>query len=246
MDGTLRQFEKFSRINKIEIIVFLCLGTIISQINRIFFLQSDFFEDFINPHKLDFNIVYLFSYSFSIFLAMIIVLLYIKKTKAIKLRELGFKKTDNILKMLIYSIMAVAIAIILYEVIDVIVKHMPFNMYWGDSNKNYSVVPKNIKEVYLTSIAVLFLVPIAEDIIYRGILVNYLRTKMSIRNTILVAAVFFSIFHLPFYGIGLSIYMFFWTIISCYLYVKLDNIYSCLIFHIINNLMSYIIFPMVA
>lgn len=238
--------KKFSRIKIIEIIVFLCLGTTISQINRIFILNSDFVKDFINIYKLDFSIVYLFSYSFSIFLATIIVLLYIKKTKAITLRELGFKKTDNILKMVIYSITAVFIAMILYEVIDDVVKHMPFNMYWGDSNKNYSVIPKNTKEVCLISISVLFLVPIAEDIIYRGILVNYLKTKMNIKNTIITAAVVFSIFHIPFYGIGLSIYMFFWTIISCYLYVKFDNIYPCLIFHAINNLMAYIIFPMVA
>ncbi|HFL8274262.1 TPA: lysostaphin resistance A-like protein, partial [Enterococcus faecium] len=146
----------------------------------------------------------------------------------------------------IYSIIAVLIAMILYEVIDDVVKHMPFNMYWGDSNKNYSVIPKNTKDVCLVSISVLCLVPIAEDIIYRSILVNYLKTKMNIKTTIIMAAVVFSIFHIPFYGIGLSIYMFFWTIISCYLYVKFDNIYPCLIFHEINNLMAYIIFPMVA
>ncbi|HFL8272609.1 TPA: hypothetical protein ACGVEY_000768, partial [Enterococcus faecium] len=91
--------KKFSQIKIIEILVFLCLGTILSQINRIFILKSDYVKDFINIYKFDFSIVYLFTYSFSIFLAMIIVLLYIKKTKAIILRELGFKKIDNILKM---------------------------------------------------------------------------------------------------------------------------------------------------
>ena len=74
---------------------------------------------------------------------------------------------------------------ILYELVDIAVRYMPFNMYWSDSNQDYSVMPQNAKEVYMISIGVLFLVPFAEDLIYRGVLINYLKTKMSVQSTVI-------------------------------------------------------------
>ena len=237
--------EKIQKIKIIELAIFLCLGTVLSQISKVVILNMSFIKAFLRVHEIDFGIAYLFSYSVSIFIASIIILLYLKKYKSIKLKDLGFERMNNIPKVLLYSIMAVVVAVFLYELVDIVVRYMPFNMYWGDSKQDYSVMPQNVKEVYLISIGVLFLVPFAEDLIYRGILINYLKARMSAQSTVITASVIFSIFHLPFYGVGLSIYMFLWTIISCLLFVKFNNIYPCIIYHVINNLFAYIIFPMI-
>lgn len=237
--------EKFTKIKIIELVIFLCLGTILSQISRTVILNMNFIKNLLCEHEINFGIMYLFSYSVSIFLASIIILIYVKKYKSIELKDLGFKRMNNIPKMLLYSVLAVVVAMILYELVDIAVRYMPFNMYWSDSNQDYSVMPQNTKEVYMISIGVLFLVPFAEDLIYRGVLINYLKTKMSVQSTVIMASIIFSAFHLPFYGIGLSIYMFFWTIISCLLYIKFNSIYPCIIYHTINNLLAYIVFPMV-
>jgi|GEM_PF-4147103 len=95
-----------------------------------------------------------------------------------------------------------------------------------------SIVGKNV----LIEVVVLgILMPIVEELIFRGIVFNNLRKYTSIIWASLLQALIFSIYHMnPLQ----SIYVFFFAILLSYSYIKLKTLWAPIIIHIAYNMTS--------
>jgi uncharacterized protein len=99
--------------------------------------------------------------------------------------------------------------------------------------------------------AILFpalLVPFAEEIIFRGFLLNLLRVKIGNLWAVgLIGIIAFTVIHIAFFGwSGMLLYIVLWTPLPVGLYLWRDSIYPTLSMHALNNLFAYVVFPMLS
>lgn len=90
----------------------------------------------------------------------------------------------------------------------------------------------------LQLVIVIFLSPIFEEILYRGIIFRYLKKNYNIIISIVLQALIFGIIHL---NIIQSIYTFFLGIALALTYLYRESIIECIIFHIIYNLFGVLV-----
>jgi len=236
--------EKFLVIKWKELLFYLLLGTFLSQIIRFLLLEmNSFMPNIITEFRIGKTNFSLTIYCVSASLATMFILFLLKR-KGISIKDVGYQGKITI-EMIAHSIFGVIVGVFLYSIIDLLSKSLGFGMYWGDISKSYSVIPGSIIDIVLLVLSTVVLAPLAEDTVFRGVLLNFLNNRFTKIKSVVIAAILFAVIHIPFYGPGLTIYMFFWTLISCMLFQKYQSIYPCFIFHSINNLLAYIIFPSV-
>jgi membrane protease YdiL (CAAX protease family) len=87
--------------------------------------------------------------------------------------------------------------------------------------------------------------PIAEEVIFRGYLVTLLKKRL--RNTgiaVAIAALIFTSIHI-FYGPGALLFIFLWSFLPSYLFLKYKCLYPAVLLHILNNLLAFVVYPLV-
>jgi len=78
--------------------------------------------------------------------------------------------------------------------------------------------------------------PIHEELLYRGVIQRYLRTKYSIRTSIIVSSIIFGLAHIhP----GLILSSFVLGLFLGYIYHKWDNLWYAVILHMLINLQPF-------
>ncbi|QLB53030.1 CPBP family intramembrane metalloprotease [Streptococcus sanguinis] len=221
------------------VILFVLLGTILSQFLSFIAIKSGIlFTSFLETYHIDQVNAFLSIYCISSFLSGILVLLYCR-SKKISLKEIGLQGKITF-QMCLSSLFFVVVGVLLYSFFEDVL-HM--QMYWS-ANQSYSVIPSSVTDIILLVFCTGILVPIGEDIVFRGLLLSKLNSRYSEISSLFIASFIFAIVHLPFYGPGLTLYMFFWTCISCTLFFKYQSLYPCMLFHILNNILAYIILPL--
>ena len=86
--------------------------------------------------------------------------------------------------------------------------------------------------------------PLAEDIIFRGFLLSFLREKY--RRTWLTAAggvLIFTSVHVFYFGWSGVLFILLWTPLSVGLFIWRKSIYPCLVLHMLNNITAYVLVP---
>lgn len=206
---------------------------------------------FIRPEILDFRawlgisqgrIFSLLFYTFSTAIAVVVYFLLLKY-KGLSLSKAGYRDSLS-RKGLIYSLICVSIAIFAYPVIESLLKLLHIPMYWGD-RISFPIQQKETQDIYWGVLSAVILAPLTEDTIFRGYVVEMLKERMNQWVAIIIGSLIFALIHLQYFGPGLTVYMFVWSILTCFLYVKFDNIYPSLIFHALNNIWAYIFVPMI-
>lgn len=91
---------------------------------------------------------------------------------------------------------------------------------------------------YLTFICAGIFIPIGEEILYRGIVLNKLRNGFSIFTAIIIQAILFGISHM---NVVQGVYAFVLGIVFGYVVIWTGSLYSSIILHIIINSLSVII-----
>ncbi len=97
------------------------------------------------------------------------------------------------------------------------------------------------EDAIIVFIAVVIAAPIIEEIIFRCIIFTELTKVTTVRNTIIIQAVLFGIFHANIYQF---IYAFFIGILLGYIYAKTNNILITIIAHMVNNALSLSMDPL--
>ncbi|QXM05138.1 CPBP family intramembrane glutamic endopeptidase [Crassaminicella indica] len=109
--------------------------------------------------------------------------------------------------------------------------------------KSYEQVSKSIaagSASFLGAICVLILLPIFEEVLFRGLIFNELRKHINIIISVALQALIFGLFH----GNMLQgIYTFFLGIILAIIYVWSKSIWAPIVGHIVYNIMGIIVFP---
>jgi membrane protease YdiL (CAAX protease family) len=107
--------------------------------------------------------------------------------------------------------------------------------------ENRDVGHESIVPLYLVN--AIIIVPIYEELFYRGIGVGLL-TKSGVNNftSVFITSIFFSIVHLP--VISQSISAFFLGLLCSYVYLKEKNILYPILIHIVYNLFETIVYSL--
>jgi len=99
-------------------------------------------------------------------------------------------------------------------------------------------------DIVTAFIAAVLISPVAEEIMFRGYLLNALLGKGFNRFTAaLLAAIIFASVHV-FFGPGFIFYIILWAMIPTYLYLKFKSLYPAILFHLLNNLLAYMVIPL--
>lgn len=110
--------------------------------------------------------------------------------------------------------------------------------YFIPSYQEVSEQLASSKNYLFDLIIVIVLIPICEEILYRGIIFGYLRKNFDITIAILVQDLIFAIMHL---NLVQSIYTFILGIVLALVYTDSDSILGNIIVHILFNLLGILI-----
>lgn len=110
--------------------------------------------------------------------------------------------------------------------------HLP--LYWNPAQQGF-VEPRTAPEFVWLALAGLVLVPLAEETMFRGVVLPTLEARTGRVLGLLLHNVLFALYHLG-VGPGLVVYMFFWSFFPGLLYLRYRSLYPCLVMHVTNNL----------
>jgi len=189
----------------------------------------------------DFSIFALTLYCLGTLLAVFILYLLLKE-KGLNFDSVGIKGKLSF-RASGFAIIGLAVAFTLYPAVETLLKPFGVSMFW----KPDQVVPLNLTsapDVVLTFLFAVILGPIVEEIIFRGyVLTAILQKKERKLMAIVLSALVFTSVH-AYLGPGVMVFIFFWTFIPAFLYLKFDSLYPAILFHVLNNFVTYIIFPL--
>jgi len=129
----------------------------------------------------------------------------------------------------------------LYTIIPIIIGTMMINIFITNLNLNPSdtsytdfikKLASNKLYVSLFIIPIVFIAPVTEELIYRGIILRGLSSHYSAKVAILVSSILFSLAHLNFAQIPNAFIL---GLVFSILMIHLGNILYVIIYHIINN-----------
>ncbi len=162
------------------------------------------------------------------------------------LRKKGFKWADVGLKgkltfkSALFALLGWIISFFLFYIIQVITEKLGISMFWKE-NPDF-IKTDSVINIILILIGPVLIASIAEEIIFRGYLLNALLSKFKLQTAVILAAMVFASIHL-FLGPGFLIYIFLGAFIPIYLYLKFESLYPAMLMHFFNNLVSYIVIP---
>jgi membrane protease YdiL (CAAX protease family) len=181
----------------------------------------------------------LYSLGSAISVALLYVLL---RRRGLNLTRIGLvgKFTP---KAAAFSIAGLVVAFALYPVIESILEPFGIPMFWR-SGATSALRLSTTLDLLLTLGFAVFVGPVAEEIVFRGYVLTALRERMTRPSSAYMwSAVVFASAHI-FVGPGTILFIFFWSFIPAYLFLKCGNLYPAFCFHILNNFVTYVVFPL--
>ena len=92
-------------------------------------------------------------------------------------------------------------------------------------------------------IATILMAPVIEEPFFRGYLLTALLKKMgSAPMAVCLASLIFMSVHVLM-GPGILIYVFLWSLIPSYLYLRTGSLYPAMLMHALNNIFAYVVLP---
>lgn len=156
------------------------------------------------------------------------IVLKIRKRNIIKIcnfKKIGIK--DGIYTMLI----SLGIAILSCSLVTILQDKFEYNVGENLSNAN---------NIVLTLFIAIILIPIFEEILFRGLIFNDLRSKYNIVVAVLIQGLIFGVMH---GNIIQGIYTVILGVILSMIYIWTDSIYVCIIGHTTYNLLGTLVVP---
>ena len=111
-------------------------------------------------------------------------------------------------------------------------------LYLSDLVLNVVPTENLFNSILSTSlIASIFISPISEELIFRGVFLNRLKLAVPPLFAVLISSLLFASLH----GFGTIFSAFIFGICASILYLKTENIFAAMLFHFLNNLFAEII-----
>jgi len=162
------------------------------------------------------------------------------KSKGLGLFDLGFR--DRLTKQgVLYAAGGWFVAFLLYCVVERLLGLAGIEMCWNESE---FLALDSPSQVFIVVIATLVVAPVAEELIYRGYVLQAMLVRMRVPVAAVLSALVFSSIHIGI-GLGLAVYIFLGGLILAYIYLRFRNVYACVLMHLINNIVAYIVIPLV-
>jgi len=168
------------------------------------------------------------------------VLILLVKRRGLGLRDLGFRGRLTTQGAL-YAAGGWFVAFWLYYGVEKLLGLAGIEMFWNERDFLALDSPSRIAIVV---VATLVVAPLAEELIYRGYVLQALLERMRAPIAVVLAALVFSSIHIGI-GLGLAVYIFLGALILSLLYLKFKNIHACVLMHLLNNIVAYIVIPFV-
>tara|TARA_B100000401_G_C52805958_1_gene721136 strand:+ start:1071 stop:1934 length:864 start_codon:yes stop_codon:yes gene_type:complete len=197
---------------------------------------------FINLSEKNNNNIYFYNFSLEIICSSLLTILFLLPAinlSIIKYKNnfysLGFQKTKiKYFSMGIYYWIACLIIVGLWGWMLEILK-LDFLL---PPNTAKEVLNLAFENIFITIILVSMIVPICEEVFFRGFLINGLERKFNLKISLLISSGIFSIFHIH---IGSLFPTFILGICLGLLYIKSKSIYPSIFIHSIHNFLAVII-----
>ena len=146
-------------------------------------------------------------------------------------------------KGIVFALASLLVAFTLYPVIESILKPIGIPMFWR-GNASSALRVGTTTDLALILVFAVLVGPVAEEIIFRGYLVTAFRERMTnLLSVYVLSGLVFASAHV-FVGPGTIIFIFFWSFIPAFLFLKFGNLYWPFCFHILNNFVTYVVFPL--
>lgn len=156
------------------------------------------------------------------------IVLKIRKRNIIKVCK--FNKLG--IKDVIYTILiSLGISILSCSLVTILQDKFEYNVGENLSNAN---------NIVLTLFIAIVLIPIFEEILFRGLIFNDLRSKYNIVVAVVIQGLIFGIMH---GNIIQGTYTVILGVILSMIYIWTDSIYACIIGHITYNLLGSLVVP---
>ncbi|MFI5221247.1 MAG: CPBP family intramembrane glutamic endopeptidase, partial [Bacteroidia bacterium] len=147
---------------------------------------------------------------------------FLLRSKNLTLNKAGYR--GQFTKSGIYSALTCfLIAVFIYPLIQTIVGKFNLPMMWEKIGST-PVQQNQTQDIFLALLTAVILAPLTEDTIFRGYVLEMLNERFGKWTGIFVSSIIFAGLHYGFFGPGMTIYMFFWAILTGYLYVRFKNI----------------------
>lgn len=169
-----------------------------------------------------------------------IALTALAKSRGVGVRDLGFRRGLT-KKGALFAVGGWFTAFWLYYLIEKLAGLVGIDMFWNESN---FLALDSPWKVAIVIVATLIVAPLAEEMVYRGYVLQALLERVRAPSAAVLSALVFSSIHIGI-GIGLAVYTFFGALLLAYLYVKFKSVYPCVLMHLMNNIVAYIVIPLV-
>lgn len=163
-----------------------------------------------------------------------LILIYKIKKRDYKI-ELKFVKTNNI-NILLAIILGVSCWLFNSGVLSLVEEAGIFSSQFEYMSE--ILTPLSQGSLIVSIITVGIVAPIAEEILFRGVIYNTLNRKISVKWTIIIQAIFFGIFH---GNLIQGLYATLLGLIFGYVTYKTKSLWPAITMHIVNNLVATII-----
>jgi membrane protease YdiL (CAAX protease family) len=142
----------------------------------------------------------------------------------------------------IYAGVAVLLAFVLYPLVEALMDLVRVPMHWGGSIESHFTLVSPL-DIICAVLGAVIIVPVLEEVIFRGYFLTSFVKNNTVPKAMLFSVLLFTSIHLPF-GPGMMVYIFIWSWIPAYLYIKSKSIVPGMVFHFINNLLAYVVLPL--
>lgn len=185
--------------------------------------SADEFNDFINSY------VYLLTGISAIFTLIIYtIVLKIKKRNLIKICK--FNKIE-IKDVICTTLISLGIATLSCSLVSILKDKFEYNVGENLSNSN---------NIFFTLFITIIVLPIFEEILFRGLIFNELRSKYNVVAAVIIQGLIFGVMH---GNVIQGIYTVILGIILALIYIWTNSIYACIIGHITYNLLGTLVVP---
>lgn len=155
---------------------------------------------------------------YALIIAIIFIPLLIRQYKKINIKE---KKLNNIFYIILIGI---TLSIFYNGVMFYLNKYFHFTNLYENSNN-----------LYISLISSGIIGPIIEELLFRGIIYNNLKTRYPVMKSIIITTLVFSLLH---FNIIETLYALILGFMLIYVYEKYKNIKAPIVLHITSNIIS--------
>lgn len=157
----------------------------------------------------------------------------IMKSRGIKLFKYCRFKKISIITVILVIISVLSFSLFLQPIVDILTKIFPS---YNEINDTFKDASYN----YFSVLCITLFIPIFEEILFRGMILNDIRSKINIIAAVIIQGILFGVYHM---NMVQGIYAAFLGIILGFIYIWSGSIISTIIAHITFNISGIAVFP---